>query len=270
MMLAQGVKVVAATQRKTVAPKKAVKKVALNPGAADRQLWLPNTVAPEWLDGSLPGDSGFDPLGLAKPAEFLQFDLDKLEQSGTNRDGSRAGVKNKAGEVLGKLVYEDNKPKRDALQPYDSVFELNRFRETELIHGRWAMLATLGCVVAELNTGVNWVDAGKVELEQGSSYAGLPLPFDITQLCILEAILMGGVEVLRNTELDPEKRIYPGGAFDPLGLAKEEDPELVFRLRTAEIKHSRLAMVAMFGFASQAGATRTGSLLDNLSSIFPV
>lgn len=238
------------------------------------------------------GDSGFDPLGLAKvrpagwssskppsrtespralqPAEFLQFDLDKLDQSGLNKDGSRAGVKNKSGDVLGKLVYADNAPKRDALQPYDSVFELNRFRETELIHGRWAMLATLGCVVAELNTGVNWVDAGKVELEQGSSYAGLPLPFDITQLCILEALLMGGVEVLRNTELDPEKRIYPGGAFDPLGLAKADDPELVFRLRTAEIKHSRLAMVAMFGFASQAGATRTGSLLDNLSSIFPV
>ena len=35
-------------------------------------LWLPNTTRPAWLDGSLPGDRGFDPLGLAKPVEYLQ------------------------------------------------------------------------------------------------------------------------------------------------------------------------------------------------------
>ena len=34
-------------------------------------LWLPNTTRPEWLDGSLPGDRGFDPLGLAKPGQFI-------------------------------------------------------------------------------------------------------------------------------------------------------------------------------------------------------
>lgn len=93
-----------------------------------------------------------------------------------------------------------------------------------------------------------------MELEQGSSYGGLPLPFDLTQLTIIEVLLVGGVEVrngraggrgrseprrfepdfdappalrfplalppppqvLRNQEEDPEKRIYPGGPFDPL------------------------------------------------------
>ena len=59
------------------------------------------------------------------------------------------------------------------------VFGLNRFRETELIHGRWAMLATLGVVVAEATTGVAWQDAGKVELD-GASYLGLSLPFTVT------------------------------------------------------------------------------------------
>lgn len=141
--------------------------------------------------------------------------------------------------------------------PYNEVFDLDRFRETELIHGRWAMLAALGAVVAELSTGVSWVDAGKVELEQGSSYGGLPLPFDLTQLCILEAVLVGGVEVLRNRELDIEKRIYPGGAFDPLGLASgNQSEEQVFRLRTSEIKHGRLAMCALRGggYALQKGS----------------
>ena len=36
-------------------------------------LWLPSISRPEWLDGSLPGDRGFDPLGLAKPGTFVQI-----------------------------------------------------------------------------------------------------------------------------------------------------------------------------------------------------
>lgn len=30
----------------------------------DRPLWFPGSSPPEWLDGSIPGDFGFDPLGL--------------------------------------------------------------------------------------------------------------------------------------------------------------------------------------------------------------
>ncbi len=36
-------------------------------------LWLPKTTRPEWLDGSLPGDRGFDPLGLSNPGTFVQI-----------------------------------------------------------------------------------------------------------------------------------------------------------------------------------------------------
>lgn len=30
--------------------------------ASSRPLWLPNTTAPKWLDGTMAGDNGFDPL----------------------------------------------------------------------------------------------------------------------------------------------------------------------------------------------------------------
>lgn len=92
------------------------------------------------------GDRGFDPLGLAKPQEYLQFDNDQLDQ---NKNV------NKAGSLIGKFT-PGVKSGNDSLAPYDDVFGLERFRETELIHGRWAMLATLGVLVGEASTGVSW------------------------------------------------------------------------------------------------------------------
>ena len=49
----------------------------------------------------MPGDRGFDPFGLSKPTEYLQFDLDALNQS---------AAKNPSGKVIGKLKKVDNAP----------------------------------------------------------------------------------------------------------------------------------------------------------------
>merc|ERR1712057_111725 len=174
-------------------------------------LWLPNTTRPAWLDGSLPGDRGFDPLGLAKPVEYLQFDLDQLDQN---------QAQNKAGGVMYSIKATPDEVSTQSLQPYSEVFGLQRFRECELIHGRWAMLATLGVIAAESATGVSWVDAGKVELD-GARYLTFDIPFTIGQLSLIEVLLVGGAELYRNRETEPSARIYPGGAFDPLGLASE-------------------------------------------------
>ena len=91
-------------------------------------------------------------------------------------------------------------------------------------------------------------------------YAGVDLPFDIYTLAVLNSVLMGGVELFRNTELDPETRCYPGGVFDPLKLASEPGTERTSKLREAEIKHARLAMVAFLGFTVQAWTTGEGVL----------
>lgn len=39
----------------------------------ERPLWFPGSTPPPWLDGSLPGDFGFDPLGLGSDPETLKW-----------------------------------------------------------------------------------------------------------------------------------------------------------------------------------------------------
>jgi hypothetical protein len=63
--------------------------------------WESTPEPPAYLDGTLPGDAGFDPWGLSSPTEYLQFDLDSL-------DGSAAV--NPSGNVIGKLKKVDNAP----------------------------------------------------------------------------------------------------------------------------------------------------------------
>lgn len=122
-------------------------------GSSDRPLWFPGAKAPSWLDGSLVGDYGFDPLSLGKPPEYLQIELDSLNQN---------LAKNEAGDVIGLRLDKKADISPTPFQPYSEVFGLQRFRECELIHGRWAMLAVLGALAVEAFTGVTWQDAGKV------------------------------------------------------------------------------------------------------------
>lgn len=41
--------------------------------AADRPVWFPGNEPPSWLDGSLAGDYGFDPLGLGSDERALKY-----------------------------------------------------------------------------------------------------------------------------------------------------------------------------------------------------
>jgi len=40
---------------------------------AERKLWLPNIKTPDYLDGTIAGDYGFDPLGLGSDPERLKY-----------------------------------------------------------------------------------------------------------------------------------------------------------------------------------------------------
>jgi len=68
----------------------------------------------------------------------------------------------------------------------------------------------------------NWYDA-PLPLVQGgqATYFGASVPFDLGTLAAIEFAAMAGAESFRGAA-EPEKRVYPGGAFDPMGMVRGE------------------------------------------------
>jgi light-harvesting complex I chlorophyll a/b binding protein 4 len=155
---------------------------------------------------------------------------------------------------------------------------LKWYRQSELVHARWAMLGVAGVLGQEiLRPDVFWYEAGLPE--------NLPEPFkniNMGGLLAWEFLLMHWVEVRRwqdyknfgslnedpifkgNKVPNPEMG-YPGGIFDPLGFSKGNLKEL----QTKEIKNGRIAMIAFMAFVIQAQATGKGPLAclaDHLSN----
>eukprot|EP00241_Pyramimonas_parkeae_P010303 CAMPEP_0114232710 /NCGR_PEP_ID=MMETSP0058-20121206/4763_1 /TAXON_ID=36894 /ORGANISM="Pyramimonas parkeae, CCMP726" /LENGTH=242 /DNA_ID=CAMNT_0001344225 /DNA_START=46 /DNA_END=770 /DNA_ORIENTATION=+ len=124
------------------------------------------------------------------------------------------------------------------------------YRKQELIHARWAMVATIGCLLPEAAntfgdgtqiTGAVWWQTGAAMLDGGLlKWYGLTVPLPLIVVLVAEVGLMGAVEKFRSSnegpagfDLDP---LYPGGKyFDPLGLA--DDPDAFAELQVKEIKN---------------------------------
>lgn len=194
----------------------------------DRRIYLPEGLldkseVPTYLTGEVPGDYGFDPFGLSK------------------------------------------KPK-----------DFAKYQANELIHARWAMLGAAGFVLPEAFNKFGavcgpeavWFKTGATLLDGNTiSYFGATVPVNLAVAVLAEVVLVGGAEYYRSTNksplgsgLDP---LHPGGAFDPLGLAK--DPDTFALLKVKEIKNGRLAMFSMLGFFIQAFVTGEGPV-ENLSA----
>jgi len=164
--------------------------------------------------------------------------------------------------------------------------QVRKYREAELIHARWAMLAAAGILIPEgLESngaeivGGTWFETGAKMLNGGTlNYFAVPWgiannPLPLFLVVAIEVVLMAAVESYRRSGSGPAgyspgvgkfessifdglDSLYPGGPFDPLGLS--DDPEILAELKVKEIKNGRLAMVSILAFAIQSYVTGEG------------
>ncbi|XP_011654292.1 chlorophyll a-b binding protein 7, chloroplastic isoform X2 [Cucumis sativus] len=196
----------------------------------------------------------------------------------------------------GSLQRQLEKKKNSAVansSKFKALAEEARKDSFEILHARWAMLASLGALVPEILdifgafhfTEPIWWRVGYSKLKGDTlDYLGIPgLHLAGSQgvivIAICQAILMVGPEYARYCGIEaleplgiylPGDINYPGGVlFDPLNLSK--DAAAFEELKVKEIKNGRLAMVAWLGFYSQAALTGKGpvqNLLDHIADPF--
>lgn len=198
-------------------------------GAAERPLWMPGTPAPEYLDGSLAGDRGFDPLGLCSdPAMRKWFVQAELQ----NARWAMLGV---AGILFVSLGAEAG---LGFPQWYDA--------------GEVAIKNSpipFGTLLITQLVLFHWVETKRIyDFKYPGSQA--------------DGSFFGVTDDFKGKEPG-----YPGGRFfDPLGMA---NGPLYRKYKENEITNGRLAMTAFVGFLAQAAATGKGpiqNLNDHLAS----
>eukprot|EP00467_Chlorarachnion_reptans_P002718 CAMPEP_0114506402 /NCGR_PEP_ID=MMETSP0109-20121206/11407_1 /TAXON_ID=29199 /ORGANISM="Chlorarachnion reptans, Strain CCCM449" /LENGTH=310 /DNA_ID=CAMNT_0001684985 /DNA_START=80 /DNA_END=1012 /DNA_ORIENTATION=+ len=157
--------------------------------------------------------------------------------------------------------------------------DLEERAKEELYHGRWAMLGAAGILATDVlaKSGVpieaKWWNVGKNLLDgQPIDYLGNPgfvHASSVGAIFAVQFFLMASAEVYRGWYESEEgsQGMYPGGAFDPLGFAKDENKAKELKIK--EIKNGRLAMLAMLGFYTQAfttGKTPLENLADHIAN----
>ncbi|XP_006647025.2 chlorophyll a-b binding protein 8, chloroplastic [Oryza brachyantha] len=210
---------------------------------ADRQLWFASKQSLSYLDGTLPGDFGFDPLGLSDPEGTGGFIEPRWLAYGEVFNGRTAMMG-----VVGMVAPEG--------------------------------LGKLGLVPPE--TAIPWFQTGVIPPAGTYSYWADPYTLFVFELALVGFAehrrfqdwytpgSMGkqyflGLEKYLGGSGEPA---YPGGPlFNPLGFGTKSEAEMK-ELKLKEIKNGRLAMLAFLGFAVQAIFTGVGpvqNLLDHLA-----
>jgi len=142
-----------------------------------------------------------------------------------------------------------------------SIQEVRRWRESEITHGRVAMLASLGWLVGEyvankklLVNGDGRISGPAIDhFQQVESKGGIfwePLVFAIG---LAEAWRIGiGWAPPRSDNFNQLLNDYNMGelGFDPLGICPT-DPKEKYDMQTKELNNGRLAMIAIAGFVAQ-------------------
>ena len=212
--------------------------VAARPTGVVPSTAIPGELAPALLDGSLPGDVGFDPCFLSTKADLLTNYFNGITGGQGPTDG------------------------------------LTWYREAELMHGRICMVAVVGFLWPGLFgtfAGNEWTGA------DAFSYTNALEAFDKAPSASLFQIgaFMGILEFRRINIIladgtsyqagDSQKWGQGEGRWNPLGL--NYSPEEYAEKQLQEIKHARLAMIGFLGLLLQGNASGQG-VIDQISGSF--
>ena len=227
---------------------------AFNPATARAPIvsmreatWKPGTVAPAYLDGSLPADAGCDPLclaALAQPPGVKEASVDYSCK----------------GSIFDRIcpfpwTIEERVAIMEQRTPEEVTLTMNWMRAAELKHSRLAMLAVIGWPLAEILQsslpfgGLTFTDGRAPVITNG---LGAYSPFMLIVLGVAAYVELQSVDDVYQTFLSqPTKKYVPGDlGFDPLDLEAKFDG---LDQRTNEIYNGRLAMLAITGFCVQEG-----------------
>ncbi|GAX81866.1 hypothetical protein CEUSTIGMA_g9294.t1 [Chlamydomonas eustigma] len=214
---------------------KASRSRTVNVRAALEPSYYPGTTRPAYLNGSMAGDYGFDPLGLGKDPEALRWYQQAELVHGRTAMTAVAGIvlpglASKTGLVNIPQWYEAGKAyiESDGAIPFGPLLFVN-FVLTHFVEVK------------------RWQDFRKPKSQgEPGSFFGFESAFAFSG-----------------------ENGYPGGAFDPLKLASSPAAKDDYKLK--EIKNGRLAMLAFMGFVAQYAATGKGpidNLFDHLADPF--
>jgi len=140
---------------------------------SQRTLWLPGVVSPAHLTGKLPGDAGFDPLGLGADAERLRWYQEAEKTNGRWAMAAVAGILfTEAAGIGGKWWLADRESRPDVpLEPLIAMqFIIMGFLETKRYQG-WKETGTSGFINSfpfdPLNMGATKADMQTKEVKNG-------------------------------------------------------------------------------------------------------
>ena len=136
---------------------------------------------------------------------------------------------------------------------------LKRYREAEIVHGRVAMLASVGFLVGEQVEGSSFLFDASVQGPAITHLAQVPVPFWSALALLIGKFELDRAQAAfvppRDVDVDKpgllRKEYTPGDLnFDPLGL-KPKNPVQLKKLQNKELQNGRLAMIAAAGFMAQ-------------------
>jgi len=176
----------------------------------EKSASIPFLNKPPALDGSLPGDVGFDPLGFSTTITELGGDL-------------------------------------------------NYVREAELMHGRQAMMATVGFLFPAYFgklPGVAWVNDVSVNPLEAQYQLPPQIYAQVVGSIFIAEALRSRI-IFGNLGNVPGEHPSPlnGGDVLDLGITKNMTPEQLHTMKTKEINNGRLAMIAITGMFFQLAYT---------------